>query len=73
MKLFWIAVSDLVKLIADLSRIPEHEIEQHKGADVQCTIYYLDCAFEMKNYSASTKFELVYKNVKYASVKAEYV
>ncbi|MCJ1473624.1 hypothetical protein MMC13_002275, partial [Lambiella insularis] len=66
------SITDLVKLTADLSCIPEKSLEQRKGADGR-PYYYADWHIEMRNYSASTLYDLVYKGVHYASVKAEYV
>ncbi|MCJ1392989.1 hypothetical protein MMC18_005861 [Xylographa bjoerkii] len=66
------SVKDLVKLKADLSCIPESTIEQRQGKDGN-VYYYCSWHIEMSNYSASTMYELVYKGVHYASVKAEYI
>lgn len=65
-------VDDLVKLKADLSYIPESSIEKQYGEDNK-QYYYLDWAIEMTTYSASTKYEIEYKGVRYATVTAEYV
>ena len=82
-------VRHLARLTADLSCIPISELTQRLGKDgkMYCTwcifrffwlipltvadvIYY---EIEMTYYSAQTKYALVYKQVKYDSVTAEYV
>ncbi len=66
------AVVDLVKLTADLSYIPESSIDKRYGKDDELN-YYLDWIIEMTSYSVSTKYEIEYKGVRYATVTAEYV
>ena len=65
-------VKHLARLTADLSCIPVGELTQKMGKDGQMyyVIYY---EIEMTYHSAETKYALVYKSVKYASVTAEYV
>ena len=65
-------VKHLARLNADLSCIPTGELTQKVGKDgkVYFVIYY---EIEMTYYSAQTKYALVYKQVKYDSVTAEYV
>lgn len=62
----------LVKLDTDLSMIPESSLDRHFGKDNK-EYYRCDWAIEMTNYSASTKYEMVYKGVRYSAVTAEYV
>ncbi len=65
-------VRQLARLTADLSCIPVGELVQKLGKDgkMYYVIYY---EIEMTYYSAQTKYSLVYKQVKYDSVTAEYV
>lgn len=65
-------VKHLARLTADLSCIPAGELGQKMGKDGRnyFVIYY---EIEMTYYSAQTKYCLVYKQVKYDSVTAEYV
>ena len=65
-------VKNLARLTADLSCIPVSELGQKIGKDgkMYYVIYY---EIEMTYYSAQTKYCLVYKQVKYDSVTAEYV
>ena len=65
-------VKHLARLTADLSCIPVSELLQKLGRDgkMYYVIYY---EIEMTYYSAQTKYCLVYKQVKYDSVTAEYV
>ena len=62
----------LVKLTLDLSGIPEKNMERRLGYDRQ-QWYYFPYVITMTNYSASTKYTLVYKGEQYDSVEAEYV
>lgn len=65
-------VSILVKVKADLSRIPPDKFPVVKGADDH--FYYLIFyEIEMTHYSAYTKYELVHNDVNYGPVDAEYV
>ena len=65
-------VKHLARLTADLSCIPVSELVQKLGKDgkMYYVIYY---EIEMTYFSAQTKYCLVYKQVKYDSVTAEYV
>ena len=62
----------LARLTADLSCIPVGELSRKTGKDgKEYYVVYYD--IEMTYYSAHTKYALVYKQVKYDSVTAEYV
>ena len=65
-------VKHLARLTADLSCIPTGELQQKVGKDGKAyyVVYY---DIEMTYFSAHTKYSLVYKNVKYDSITAEYV
>ncbi|KAK3178857.1 hypothetical protein OEA41_000994 [Lepraria neglecta] len=65
-------VKELVKLKTDLSFIPEESIDRRTGEDGEP---YYSCSYdvEMTNYSASTKYQMVYKGIRYNSVEAEYI
>ena len=65
-------VRHLSRLRADLSCIPQSELMQRVGRDgkMYFVVYY---EIEMCYLSASTRYALVYKGVKYDSVTAEYV
>ena len=65
-------MSVLVKVEADLSRIPAHLMTQALGAD-NFLYYKISFDIEVTFYSAYTKYELIYQNVNYGSVAAEYV
>ncbi len=61
-----------MELTVDLSTIPEETLNRDKGKDGN--LYYrCDYDVEMTHYSASTRYELVYKGIKYNTVEAEYV
>ena len=65
-------VRQLARLTADLSCIPIGELNRKMGKDgKEYYVIYYD--IEMTYYSAHTKYALVYKQVKYDSVTAEYV
>lgn len=65
-------VKHLARLTADLSCIPVGELSRKIGRDgLEYYVVYYD--IEMTYYSAHTKYCLVYKQVKYDSVTAEYV
>lgn len=61
-----------MRLKTDLSCIPEETIERSVGKDGK-DYYRCDFFIEMTTYSASTKYQMVYKGVRYSSVEAEYV
>ncbi|KAL8653946.1 MAG: hypothetical protein Q9226_003636 [Calogaya cf. arnoldii] len=65
-------VCKLVTVIADLSRIPRHKLPQVIGAD-GLLYYRISYAVEITYCSAYTKYELIYDNVNYGPVTAEYV
>lgn len=61
-----------MELTIDLSTIPEETLHRDKGKDGK--LYYrCDYEVEMTHCSASTRYELVYKGIKYNTVEAEYV
>ncbi|KAI1324220.1 hypothetical protein F5Y16DRAFT_412140 [Xylariaceae sp. FL0255] len=62
----------LCRLTADLSAIPDAQMDQKQGADGQM---WYNVAFEIEAvyHSASTQYCLIYKGVRYESVTAEYV
>lgn len=65
-------VKHLARLTADLSCIPAADLSRKIGKDgKEYYVVYYD--IEMTYYSAHTKYALVYKQVKYDSVTAEYV
>ena len=65
-------VTELVKVEADLSCIPENKIPKTKGADGK--IYYkIDYVIQITHRSAYTNYELIYGGVNYGLVTAEYV
>lgn len=66
------SVTELVKVKADLSRIPDKKIPKIKGADGK-TYYKLDYAIQITYMSAYTTYELIHGRVNYGSVTAEYV
>ena len=65
-------VKHLARLTADLSCIPVSELVQRVGKDGKL-YYVIHYEIEMTFFSAQTKYCLVYKQVKYDSVTAEYV
>ena len=61
-----------MELNVDLSTIPEETLNRDRGKDGK--LYYrCDYNVEVTHYSASTRYELVYKGIKYNTVEAEYV
>lgn len=65
-------VKHLARLTADLSCIPASDLTRKFGKDgKEYYVVYYD--IEMTYFSAHTRYALVYKNVKYDSVTAEYV
>lgn len=65
------SVTKLLTLTADLSHIPERDLNRVVGND-QEEYYSIDFEIEMTCYSAHLNFALVYNDVKYQSVKAQY-
>ncbi|KAL8676432.1 MAG: hypothetical protein Q9224_007287 [Gallowayella concinna] len=65
-------VSKLVKLRADLSRIPLSQIRTVTGAD-DLLYHLINFSVEVTHYSGYTKYELVHNNINYGPVTAEYV
>ena len=65
-------VTELVKVEADLSRIPENKIPKTKGADGK-TYYKIDYVIQITHRSAYTNYELIYGGENYGLVAAEYV
>ena len=65
-------MTKLVKVEADLSRIPARLIKQKVGAD-GALHYIIDFEIEITHFSAYTKYELIYQGVNYGAVAAEYV
>ncbi|KAL8673655.1 MAG: hypothetical protein Q9168_001910 [Polycauliona sp. 1 TL-2023] len=65
-------VQGLVNVQADMSRIEPHLFPKVFGSDGY--LYYkIDFAVEITFYSAYTKYELIYNNVNYGPITAEYV
>ena len=66
------SVTELVKIDADLSRIPKNKIPKTKGADGK--VYYkLEYTIQITYLSAYTTYELIYGGENYGLVTAEYV
>lgn len=65
-------VVQLVKLNADLSRVPKNEFLQEFGADNKM-YYEVHFEIEVTYFSAYTKYELFYDDVNYGAVSAEYI
>ena len=65
-------MTQLVKVEADLSRVPANKIPQTKGADGQM-YYKVDYAIKVTYMSAYTSYELIYGGVNYGDVTSEYV
>lgn len=62
----------LCRVEADLSHIPESELNRRRGQDGQW-YYDLSCKIESLYHSASTSYTLIHKGQRYNSVMAEYV
>ena len=60
-----------MRLTIDLSCIPDKDIDRSVGDDGEDS-YRCEFHVEMTMYSASTKYEMLYKDIRY-SVEAEYV
>ena len=65
-------VTQLVKVEADLSRVPANKIPKIKGADGK-TYYNLDYAIKITYMSAYTSYELIYGGENYGHINSEYV
>ena len=66
------SVTQLVKVEADLSRIPKNKIPKIKGADGK--VYYsIDYTIRVTYLSAYTTYELICLGVNYGQITAEYV
>lgn len=65
-------VTQLVKVEADLSRIPISKIPKTKGADNKM-YFQVDYAIQVTYLSAYTSYELIYGGVNYGHVNSEYV
>ncbi|KAI0487191.1 hypothetical protein F4859DRAFT_502416 [Xylaria cf. heliscus] len=66
------SVKMLSRLTADLSPIPENELEQRLGADNRMH-YWIEFDVEAIYRSASTQYTLLHKGKRYDTVTAEYV
>lgn len=61
-----------MELNVDLSTVPEETLTRGIGKDGE--LYYrIDYEIHVTHYSASTRYELVYKGVRINTVEAEYV
>lgn len=65
-------VTELVKLTADLRRVPLPLFPIRTGRDDE-QYYIVDCQVEITYLSAYTKYELIHNDVNYGAVAAEYV
>jgi hypothetical protein len=65
-------VTELVKLTADLSRVPLPLFPIRTGKDDE-QYYILNFQVEITYLSAYTKYELIHNDVNYGAVAAEYV
>lgn len=65
-------VTELVKLTADLSRVPLPLFPIRTGRDDE-QYYILNFQVEITYLSAYTKYELIHNDVNYGAVAAEYV
>lgn len=65
-------VRQLVRVGADISRIPPNKIPKVHGADGR--LYWeIDFSIEVTCYSGYTTYELIHDNVNYGPVASEYV
>ena len=62
----------LVKVNADLGRIPTNRIPESKGADGK-TYYKITYDIQVTYYSAYTTYELIHNGTNYGLVTSEYV
>ncbi|KAL6717539.1 hypothetical protein ACLMJK_005454 [Lecanora helva] len=65
-------VQHLVTIHADLSRVPEHLMPTKRGADGE-KYYRIKYEIQITYHSAYTTYELIYNDVNYGAVNAEYV
>ncbi len=65
-------VTELVKVEADLSRIPANKIPQRMGVDGKM-YYKVDYSIQVTYMSAYTSYELIYGGVNYGHITSEYV
>ena len=65
-------VKELVEVVADFSKLPTSSFPIKIGADGR-EYYEIDYELEITFYSAHTTYELIYNNVNYGAVSAEYV
>lgn len=65
-------VIKLVKLSADLSRVPATKFVQTRNRN-GIPFYYIEYQIEVTYFSAYTKYELIHDNINYGAVSAEYV
>ena len=62
----------LVNVQADLNRVPNQKIPKKLGKD-GLWYYEIEFSLEITHMSAYTNYELIYDNVNYGPVTAEYV
>ena len=65
-------VKQLVRLTADLSKIPAHRLPTKMGADGR-DYYDIQFEIEVTFYSTYTTYELIYDGINYGIVASEYV
>ena len=65
-------MTQLVKVEADLSRIPVSKIPKTKGADSKM-YYQIDYEIQVIYMSAYTSYELIYGGQNYGQITSEYV
>ncbi|KAI0458290.1 hypothetical protein F5B21DRAFT_519476 [Xylaria acuta] len=65
-------VKMISRLVADLSPIPEGELDQRLGADGKMH-YWIEFDVEAIYHSASTQYTLLHKGKRYDTITAEYV
>ena len=66
------SVTRLVRVEADLSRIPANTIPQKRGADGKM-YYKVEYEIQVTYMSAYTSYELIYNNTNYGLITSEYV
>lgn len=65
-------VIELVELTADLSLVPARKFPQRRNQN-GIPYYFFTYQIEVTYFSAYTKYELIYDNINYGAVSAEYV